>query len=86
LFTNSFLTKSIDPKNHLVLAKAMFSRSFSRGQEIIRYGEMGSEYFVLGRGQVRVTVYQPGTDPKDPQLHEKIAFEKTLEVSTDKND
>jgi len=28
LFTNSFLTKSIDSKNHLVLAQAMFSRNF----------------------------------------------------------
>ena len=81
LFTNSFLTKSIDPKNHLVLAKAMFGRNFVNEQVIIRYGDMGSEYFVLAKGQVRVTVYQPGTDPKDPQLHTKVAFEKTLEVN-----
>lgn len=50
LFTDSFLTKNIDPKNHVVLAKAMFSRNFVRGQNIIRYGELGSEYFVLARG------------------------------------
>lgn len=81
LFTNSFLTKSIDPKNHLVLAKAMFGRNFVNEQVIIRYGDMGSEYFVLAKGKVRVTVYQPGTDPKDPQLHTKVAFEKTLEVN-----
>lgn len=29
---------------------------------------------------MRVTVYQPGTDPNDPMLSEKIAFEKMLEV------
>jgi hypothetical protein len=68
LFTNSFLTKNIDRKNHLVLAKAMFSRNFIHNQKIISYGDMGSEYFVLGKGKVRVTVYKPGADPKDPKL------------------
>lgn len=80
LFTDSFLTKNIDPKNHLVLAQAMFSRNFNQGQVIIRYGEMGSEYFVLASGKVKVTVYKSGTDPFDPHLSEKIAFEKVLEV------
>ena len=81
LFTDSFLTKGGDPKNHSVLAKAMFGRKISGGQPIIKYGEMGSEYFVLARGQVRVTVYKPNTDPKDPNRAEKIAFEKVLEPS-----
>lgn len=79
LFTNSFLTKNIDPKNHEVLAKAMFSRNFSAKQTIIKYGELGSEYFVLAKGQVKVTVYHPGTSPTDPNLAQKIAFEKILE-------
>ena len=57
LFTNSFLTKNIDPKNHTVLAKAMFTRNFSANQKIITYGELGSEYFVLAKGQIKVTVY-----------------------------
>ena len=57
LFSTSFLTKNIDQQNHLVLAKAMFARRFAAGQNVIRYGEMGSEYFVLSKGQVRVTVY-----------------------------
>lgn len=64
----------------MVLAKAMFGRNFSRGQIIIRFGELGSEYFVLARGQVRVTVYERGTDPNDPMLSEKVAFEKVLEA------
>ena len=57
----------------------MFSRNFSKNQAIIRYGEMGSEYFVLARGRVRVTVYKPCSDPKDPKLGEKVQFEKVLE-------
>jgi len=40
---------------------------------------MGSEYFVLAQGKVRVTVYKPGTNPADPDLAEKISFEKVLE-------
>ncbi len=59
----------------------MFSRNFTRNQKIISYGDMGSEYFVLGRGKVRVTVYKPGTDPKDPKLDQLVAFEKILEAN-----
>lgn len=50
LFSNSFLTKDLDQKNHFLLAQAMFTRKFSAGQRIISYGEMGSEYFVLSHG------------------------------------
>ena len=79
LFTDSFLTKGVDTKNHTVLAQAMFSRNFTANQAIIRYGETGSEFFVLASGSVRVTVYEPGTDPKDQNLAEKILIEKVLE-------
>ena len=40
---------------------------------------MGSEYFVLSKGKVRVTVYQPGSNPADRNLAEKISFEKVLD-------
>ncbi len=69
----------MEEKHLLVLAKAMFPRKFQQNQCIIRYGEMGSEYFVLSSGKVQVTVYQPGTDPNDPNLDKKIAFTKVLE-------
>ena len=79
LYTSSFLTKNIDPKNHIVLAKAMYSKKFQADGVIIRYGDMGADYFVLAKGKVRVTVYHKGTDPDDPELAKKIAFEKVLE-------
>ena len=50
LYTTSFLTKSIDPKNHIVLAKAMYSKKFQADGVIIRYGDMGADYFVLAKG------------------------------------
>jgi CRP-like cAMP-binding protein len=44
---------------------------------------MGSEYFVLARGKVRVTVYKPGTNPADPALSDLVSFEKVLESTPD---
>ena len=46
---------------------------------------MGSEYFVLASGRVRVTVYKTGADPKDPNLADEIAFEKVLEPQNDED-
>jgi cAMP-dependent protein kinase regulator len=39
---------------------------------------MGSEYFVLFTGRVRVTVYKPGTNAADPNLEDMVSFEKEL--------
>ena len=64
----------------------MFVRNFKAGQSIIRYGEMGSEYFVLSKGQVRVTVYKPGTNAFDPNIAEKMAFEKVLDPMNNGNE
>ena len=52
----------------------MFAKKFAAGESIIRYGEIGSEYFVLTKGSVKVTVYQPGTNPFDANLKETISF------------
>ena len=52
LLKHSFLTKGMEERHLLVLAKAMFPRNFAQNQCIIRYGEMGTEYFVLSSGQV----------------------------------
>jgi CRP-like cAMP-binding protein len=52
----------------------MQPRKFKAGENIITYGDFGEEYFILGKGFVNVYVYLQDTDPKDPQIHEKIAF------------
>ena len=52
LYTHSFLTKTLDPKQHTVLAKAMYSRKYKKGEVIIKYGDMGTDYFVLTQGKV----------------------------------
>lgn len=65
-------------KDWMTLADAMFTKHFSQGEKIIRFGDIGSEYFILSSGVVGVTVYQPGSNPFDPKLSEKITIEKEL--------
>ena len=78
MFRNSFFTQNNDKAQHVVLAKAMFKKSFKAGEIIIEYGDIGQEYYVLSRGTCNVTVYNSGTSPNDPKLNEKINFIKTL--------
>ena len=84
-FKTQFLTNSLDEAQHLVLAKAMYKKNISNSQIIVRYGDLGDEYFVLARGKIKVTVYLDGTNPNDEALESKISFEKNLE-SDFKND
>lgn len=59
----------------------MYNRKYKKGDTIIQYGDMGTDYFVLTSGKVEVTVYQPGTPASDPKLNEKIMFKKLLEAN-----
>lgn len=45
---------------------------------IIRYGDIGHEYFILDNGVVEVLVYEDGTDPNDPKLAKKVKFSKFM--------
>lgn len=68
MFKENFLTKNLDKNQFTTLADAMSQKKFEADQIVIRYGSVGSEYFVLSKGRVRVTVYEPGTEPNDPNL------------------
>lgn len=85
LFKNSFLTKNIDEKEHKTLANAMFQKKFQAGDPIIKYGDIGAEYYVLASGTVKVTVYQPGTNPFDPNIEDKVSFSKELKAEAGKS-
>ena len=50
----------------------MIPRTFKISELIIEYGDIGSEYFILSRGQVKVIVYQKETNPSDPDIESKI--------------
>lgn len=71
-------TKSLSTKEIKTLADAMQGVEYGDGEVIIRYGDIGKEYFLLRQGEVTVVLYHNGTDPKDPYLDSKIKLEKTL--------
>ena len=52
---------------------------------IIKYGDMGQEYYVLCKGTCQVTVYTKGTNPNDPNIQDKINFVKMLKTDPDAN-
>ena len=80
LFNTSFLTKNIDAGQHNVLANAMQKKKIKSGEIIIRYGDLGQEYYVLFQGTCQVSVYKAGANPNDPNLEEMINFKKTLKT------
>lgn len=41
----------------------MQERNYEEGDTIIRYGDIGHEYFILDQGCVEILVYKQGTDP-----------------------
>ena len=49
-------------------------KQFINGEIIIKYGDVGKEYFVLIEGKVRVNVYEKETDPNIENLSSKIIF------------
>ena len=75
---NSFLTKGLASELVNTIAGAMKKEIYSPGQTIIKYGDEGTHFFILHKGSAKVVVYEPQTDPNDPQLHNKIKFTKLL--------
>lgn len=47
---------------------------YKKGDTIIKYGDLGKEYYVLLEGNVRVLVYEKDVDPNIPNLKDKIVF------------
>lgn len=56
----------------------MKPQTFLKNELIIKYGDVGQEYFILSKGSVKITVYTKGTDPNDPDLENKIIFTKNM--------
>ena len=57
LLKKSFLTKNLSESEIVKLAGAMKPRVFKNEELIIRYGDLGNEYFILASGDVQVIVY-----------------------------
>jgi CRP-like cAMP-binding protein len=53
-------------------------QSYTVGEVITRYGDIGDRYYMLAEGTVSVKVYQPGTSPFDANLESKLTIQKEL--------
>lgn len=78
LLKENFMTQSLSTELRGKIASAMKIENFEPNQKIITYGDQGRDYFILSQGKVKVIVYQPKTDPNDPNLDDKIMFTKEL--------
>ena len=76
LFKTSHLTHMIKSAQVDELVKSMSKMKFRAGEEIIKYGDIGQEYYVLAKGNCDVIVYSAGTDPKDPDKNMRIDYVK----------
>lgn len=56
----------------------MTKQTFKESELIIKYGDIGFSYFVLAKGNVKVTVYKKGTDPKDPEIDQQVQVVKYM--------
>lgn len=56
----------------------MTKKSFKKGELIIKYGDIGFNYYILAKGNVKVTVYNKGTDPNDPKLDQNVQIVRWL--------
>ena len=63
LMKKSFLTKNLNEEEMTKRAGAMKPQTFLKNELIIKYGDVGKEYFIMSKGSVKVIVYKKGTDP-----------------------
>lgn len=54
----------------------MQPKHFKKDDIIIRYGDLGKEYYILAKTSVQVIVYEKGAKPDDPD--KKVAFTKVM--------
>jgi CRP-like cAMP-binding protein len=66
LLKKSFLTAKLSESEVQKIAGAMQPKEFKKDEIIIRYGDMGKEYYVLAKGDVKVIVYEKGAKAEDP--------------------
>ena len=58
----------------------MTKKKYRTGEQIIKYGEICQNYFILSKGTCEITLYTSGTNADDANLNDKIALVKTLKA------
>jgi len=71
LLRMNFLTKKLNEEEVNKIAGAMQPQTYREGETIIKFGDIGSLYYILSKGDVKVIVYKKGTDPNDPDIDSK---------------
>lgn len=78
LLKTNFLTKNLNEQELSKLACAMKPQTYFKKDVLIKYGDEGKLYFILIKGNVKVTVYKPGTAANDPDLDKKKLLTKYM--------
>lgn len=78
LLKTNFLTKNLQDEEIHKIAGAMKIEKFLKKDKIITFGDEGLTYYILSKGNVKVSVYKPGTDPKNPDLEKFCMFSKYM--------
>ena len=68
--------KHVDKNKILNLVDAISKKTYNVGDNIIKHGDMGQEFFILAKGKCFVTVFEADTGLQERTT--KIAFNKTL--------
>jgi len=72
---NTFV-KELGYEEILKLAGEMQKVTFEKNDPIIKYGDVAQYYYVLQKGKIRITEYEPNTCPGDQDLENKISMVK----------
>ena len=78
MLKTNFLTKNLTEAELAKLACAMRPQTYFKKDTLIKYGDAGKLYFILIKGNVKVTVYKPGTAHDDPELEKKKLLTKYM--------
>lgn len=74
----SFLTKNIPESDIKMVADAMHTKFYKKGEVIIKFGDIGEESFVIESGNIAINIYNEGTDFNDPEIEDKLAYVKYM--------
>lgn len=81
VLNKSFLTRHLSQQDLNILAHAMQEKRYTEGDIIIKYGDLGHEYYILDQGEVQIIVYNDGVSPDDAELDQKIKLTKIINTA-----
>jgi hypothetical protein len=74
---NSFI-RDLGQDNMMKLAAEMQKVVYQKNEQIVRFGDISQNYYILHKGKIKVTEYEPSTSPHDLDLENKITLVKYI--------